>query len=129
MNKVKSTTKYHIQASLDGGPWNDAVTKEFRSLKSAEKYYDRILRECYPTWRGLNILWRIMKRKITIENEIAVFSCPSHGTKRSLLGELIVPSWLSKREKEKFKMRRIPDAEERWQPTSQLPAFPQEPEF
>lgn len=69
------------------------------------------------------MIWRIVKRKVAIENEIVVFSTPSHGKKRTMLGELMIPSWLSKGEKEKLKMRRIPEAEERWQPTSQLPEF------
>ena len=123
MTKTKTTTRYYIQASLGGGAWRDVRSEGYISQKKAEREYDRILRDCYPTWRGLSICWKIVRRKTTVttDTEIVVFATPAHGTKRSLLGEMFVPSWLPEREQKRLKMRRIPDAPEQWQPTSQLP--------
>ena len=123
MTKTKTTTRYYIQASLGGGAWRDVRSEGYISQKKAEREYDRILRDCYPTWRGLSICWKIVKRKTTVttDTEIVVFATPAYGTKRSLLGEMFVPSWLTEREQKRLKMRRIPDAPEQWQPTSQLP--------
>jgi len=123
MTKTKITTRYYIQASLGGGAWCDVCSKGFISQKQAEREYDRILRECYPTWRGLSICWKIVRRQLTTttDTEIVVFSTPAHGTKRSLLGEMFVPSWLPEREKKRVKMRPIPGAPQQCQPTSQLP--------
>ena len=123
MTKTKTTTRYHIQASLGGGAWRDIDEKGFVSLKQAGREYDRLLRDCYPKWRGLSICWKIVRRQMTVttDTEIVVFATPAHGTKRSLLGEMFVPSWLPEREQKRLKMRRIPGAPEQWQPTSQLP--------
>lgn len=123
MTKSKTTIRYHIQGSIDEGPWHDIDSKGFLSMKQAERKYNQILRECYPIWRGLSIFWKIVKRQTTVTSntEIKVFATPSHGKKRTLLGEMLVPCWLSEKEKERLKMRRIPDAPEHWQPTSQLP--------
>lgn len=123
MTKTKTTTRYYIQASLGGGAWRDVRSKGFISQKQAEREYDRILRDCFPTWRGLSICWKIVRRQLTAttDTEIVVFATPAYGTKRSLLGEMFVPSWLPDREQKRLKMRRIPDAPEQWQPTSQLP--------
>jgi uncharacterized protein YndB with AHSA1/START domain len=123
MTKSKTTLRYHIQASLNGGTWYDTDTKGFTSRDKAERVHDRILRDAYPTWRGLSLVWRVVRRKTTVtaDTRIEVFATPSRGKKRSLLGEMFVPSWLPKRQKERLKMRRIPDAPEQWQPTSQLP--------
>jgi hypothetical protein len=127
MSKSTTTIRYHIQASLNGGTWYDTDTNGFLSLDKAERVYDRILRDAYPTWRGLSLVWRVVRRKTTVTTDtgIEVFATPSHGGKRSLLGEMIVPSWLPKRQKERLKMLRIPDAPEQWQPKSQLPIFQQ----
>ena len=127
MNKSITTIRYHIQASLNGGTWYDTDIKGFLSLDKAERVYNRILRDAYPTWRGLSLVWRVVRRKTTVTTDtgIEVFATPSHGGKRSLLGELLVPSWLPKRQKERLKMLRIPDAPEQWQPQSQLPIFQQ----
>jgi len=124
MKKSTTTLRYHIQASLDGGAWHDLrINSGFKSLARAERQYDLILRECFPTWRGLSIAYRIVRRKVTIstEQEVKVFSTPAHGEKRILLCEMFVPDWLPKRDKERLKMRRIPGAPEQYQPTSQLP--------
>lgn len=122
---IKSTTtiRYHIQASLNGGTWYDTDAKGFISRDKAERVYDRILRDAYPTWRGLSLVWRVVRRKTTVTTDttIEVFATPSHGKKRILLAEMFVPSWLPEREKKRLKMRRIPGAAEQWQPTSQLP--------
>ena len=123
MTKSKTTIRYHIQASLEGGAWHDLrINSGFKSLARADRQYDLILRECFPTWRGLSITYRIVRRKITIstDQEVEVFATPAHGKKRILLSEILVPDWLPKRQKERLKMRRIPDAPEQWQPTLQL---------
>jgi hypothetical protein len=124
MKKSTTTLRYHIQASLDGGAWHDlSINSGFKSLARAERQYDLILRECFPTWRGLSIAYRIVRRKVTIstDQEVKVFATPAHGEKRILLSEMFVPDWLPKRDKERLKMRRIPGAPEQYQPTSQLP--------
>jgi hypothetical protein len=123
MTKSTTTIRYHIQASLNGGTWYDTDTKGFLSRDKAERVYDRILRDAYPTWRGLRLVWRVVRRKTTVttDTEIEVFATPSHGEKRILLAEMFVPSWLPDREKKRLKMRRIPGAPEQYQPTSQLP--------
>jgi len=119
---TKTTTRFHIQASLDGGKWFDSDAKGFRSRKQAERKFDKILRGCYPTWRGMRLCWRIVKRKLTVttETEIAVFSTPSHGKKRSLLSELFIPTWLPQRQIAQLKTRPIPDCPHKWQPTAIL---------
>ena len=123
MTKSTTTIRYHIQASINGGAWHDLDSKGFLSPKQAERKYDRILRDCYPTWRGLSICWKIVKRRLTVmtDTEIVIHSTPAHGKKLSRLNELFIPSWLPKREQERLKMREIPGAPEQWQPTSQLP--------
>ena len=124
MKKSTTTLRYHIQASLDGGAWHDLrINSGFKSLDRAERQYDFILRECFPTWRGLPIAYRIVRRKVTIstDQEVKVFATPAQGEKRILLSEMFVPNWLPKRDKERLKMRRIPGAPEQYQPTSQLP--------
>ena len=123
MTKSTTTIRYHIQASINGGAWHDLDSKGFLSQKQAERKYDRILRDCDPTWRGLSICWKIVKRRLTVmtDTEIVIHSTPAHGKKRSLLNELFIPSWLPKREQERLKMREIPYAPEQYQPTSQLP--------
>lgn len=92
-------------------------------MERAERQYDRILRECYPTWRGLPIAYRIVRRRVTTETEqeTKVFATPAHGEKRILLSEMFIPDWLPERDKKRLKMRRIPGAPEQYQPTSQLP--------
>ena len=123
MTKTKTTIRYHIQASLGGGAWHDLDHLVFKSQKQAERKYDQILRDCYPTWRGLSKCWKIVRRQLTVttDTEIVVFATPAYGKKRVLLGEMFVPSWLPEREKKRLKMRPIPGAPEEWQPTSQLP--------
>lgn len=123
---IKSTTtiRYHIQASINGEAWHDLKTNSvFISMERANRQYDRILRYSFPTWRGLTIAYRIVRRKVTIETEqeIKISATPAHGKKRFILSEMFVPEWLPQRDKERLKMRRIPDAHERYQPTSQLP--------
>jgi hypothetical protein len=123
MTKSTTTIRYYIQASLHGGAWHDLlINTGFKSLTSAERRYDLILRECFPTWRGLSIAYRIVRRKVTIstDQEVQIFATPAHGKKRILLSEMFVPEWLPKRDKERLKMRRIPGAPEQYQPTSQL---------
>lgn len=121
MTKSTTTIRHHIQASLNGGTWYDTNVEGFTSRDRAEREHRRILRDAYPTWRGLSLVWRIVRRKTTVttEQEIEVFATASHGKKRSLLGEMFVPSWLPKRQKERMKMLPIPDAAEQWQPTNQ----------
>jgi hypothetical protein len=124
MKKSTTTLRYHIQASLAGGAWHDLhINSGFKSLARAERQYDLILRKCFPTWRGLSIAYRIVRRKVTIstDQEVKVFATPAHGEKRILLCEMFVPDWLPKRDKERLRMRRIPGAPEQYQPTSQLP--------
>jgi hypothetical protein len=123
MKTTKTTILYHIQASLDGGPWYDIDSKGFRSKRVAEINFDGILRDAYPEWRGLRLTWRIVKREtvITTDTEITVFATPSRGTKRPLIAEMFVPTWLPEKVKERLKMRRIPGAPEGYQPQSQLP--------
>lgn len=124
MKKSRTTIRYHIQASLNGGAWHDLkINTGYLSIERAERGYDRILRECYPTWRGLPIAYRIIRRRVTIETEqeTKVFATPAHGKKRILLSEMFVPDWLPERDKKRMKMRRIPGAPEQYQPTSQLP--------
>lgn len=128
MKKSRTTIRYHIQASLNGGAWHDLkINSGFRSKKRAERQYDRILRECFPTWRGLAIAYRIVRRKVTVatDQQVEVFSTPAHGKKRILLCEILVPDWLPEREKKRLKMRPIPGAPEKYQPTSQLPTSSQ----
>ena len=126
-NKRTTTIRYHIQASINGGAWHDIDAKGFKTSKQAEKRFDRILKECFPTWRGLSVNYKIIRRRTTVETdtEIIVFSTPSHGKKRILLAEMFVPSWLPDRVKARLKMRRIPGADEQWQPGSQLPLLNQ----
>jgi len=123
MIKSKTTIRYHVQASLAGGAWRDTNETGFASKKIAEREFDRILQDCFPTWRGLSLCWKIVRRRqtVTTDTEIVVHSTPSHGKKRILLGEMLVPSWLPEREKRRLKMRRIPNAPEEYQPQSQQP--------
>ena len=124
MKKSRTTIRYYIQASLSGGAWHDLkINTGFRSKERAERQFDRILRECFPTWRGLTLAYRIVKRRVTTETEqeVEVFATPAHGEKRILLGEMLVPDWLPKRDQERLKLRPIPGAPEQYQPTSQLP--------
>lgn len=124
MKKSTTTIRYHIQASIEGGAWYDLrINSGFKSMERAERHYDRILCECYRTWRGLPIAYRIVRRKVTIatDQEVKIFATPAHGKKRILLSEMFVPDWLPKRVKERLKMRRIPGAPEQYQPASQLP--------
>lgn len=123
---IKSTTtiRYHIQASINGEAWHDLKSNSvFISMERANRQYDRILRYCFPTWRGLTIEYRIVRRRVTTETkqEIEVSATPAHGKKRFLLSEMFVPEWLPQRDQKRLKMRRIPDAPEQYQPTSQLP--------
>ena len=128
MKKSTTTIRYHIQASLNGGAWHDLkINTGFLSMARAERQYDRILCECFPTWRGLSIAYRIVRRRVTTETEeeTKVFATPAHGEKRILLSEMFVPDWLPERDKKRLKMRRIPGAPEEYQPTSQLPISPE----
>ena len=123
MTKSKTTIRYHIQASLAGGAWRDTNETGFASKKIAEREFDRILQDCFPTWRGLSLCWKVVKRRVTLitDTEEVFFSTPSHGKKRILLSEMLVPSWLPDRQKMRLKMRRIPGAPEEYQPQSQQP--------
>jgi hypothetical protein len=123
MNKSKTTIRYHVQASISGGAWHDVYPEGFALPKQAERKFNLIIRENFPMWRGLTICWKIVRRRqtVTTDTEIVVHSTPSHGKKRILLGEMLVPSWLPEREKRRLKMRRIPGAPEEYQPQSQQP--------
>ena len=128
MKKSRTTIRYHIQASLNGGAWHDLkINTGFLSMARAERQYDRILCECFPTWRGLSIAYRIVRRRVTTETEeeTKVFATPAHGQKRILLSEMFVPDWLPERDKKRLRMRRIPGAPEDYHPTSQLPISPE----
>ena len=125
MKTSNTTIRCYIQASINGGKWHDLTINNggFKSMEQAERRYDRILGDCYPTWRGLTIAYRIVRRTVTVstEEEIKVFATPAHGEKRILLAEMFVPDWLPERDKKRLKMRRIPGAPEQYQPQAQLP--------
>jgi len=114
--KSKTTILYIVQASLNGGKFYDAWIH--KTPDRATKEFDHIVRKACPTWRGLSLTWRIVRRveRLTTEETIHTIASTPQGKNRPLIGELFIPSWLPKRIREKHRNRQIPNAPAWWQP-------------
>jgi hypothetical protein len=108
MKTTKKNTYYVVQGQVDGGTFYDVDA--LKSRAAAEKTMRRILKHCFPKWRGLDLGFRIIRRTetITTESEVLVFTSQPSGKVRSRLAELFVPEWLPGKLKAKLKDRPIP---------------------
>jgi len=108
MTTIKTKIRFVVQGQIDGCTFYDVAVH--KSESAATKTMDRILKHCYPKWRGLDIGIRLIRRveTITAESEIRVFTTTPQGKVRSYLAELFVPSWLPKPIQRKLKEREIP---------------------
>ena len=112
MTEIKTKIEFAVQGQMNGGTHYDIAV--YRSERAAEKLMNRILRQCYPKWRGMDMGVRIVRRLVSvkIESEIRVFTSRPEGKKRMYLAELIVPDWLPRHLREKYKELPIPGKEQ-----------------
>lgn len=119
MKSVKTEITWIVQARLNGAKCYDV--KAFNTPSKALRWFDWVLKRAFPTWRGLTLTYRVIRRKVTIETEeeIIYHDTLSSGKKRILLAEVFVPSWIPKRLFKHYKAIPIPGASKKWQPTQQ----------
>ena len=108
MTTIKTKIRFVVQGQLNGGTFYDIEVH--KSESAAEKTMDRILKNCYPQWRGMDLGIRLVRRVETVkaESEIRIFTSRPEGKTRSYLAELFVPSWLPKPIQRKMKEKPIP---------------------
>lgn len=108
MKKSKTTIKFIVQGQINGKKFYDISAH--KSEKAAKKLMDRIIRDCYPKWRGMDTAIRIVRRveTVSIHEATWIFASTPQGKVRSRLAELFVPEWLPKRVKETYKNKEIP---------------------
>lgn len=111
MTTIKTKIRFVVQGQLNGGTFYDVAVH--KSESAAAKTMDRILKHCYPKWRGMDLGIRLVRRVETVkaESEIRVFTSRPEGKVRSYLAELFVPSWLPKPIQRKMKEKPIPGKE------------------
>lgn len=119
MKTSKTEISWVVQARLNGKKCYDV--QSFNTLKRAISWFDYVLARVFPTWRGLTLSYRVIRRKVTIEteDEIVYHDTLPRGKKRILLGELFVPSWIPKRLFKHYKAMPIPGAGKNWKPENQ----------
>lgn len=108
MKTSKTRTEYVVQARLNGATPYDV--KSFTTARKANSWLDWVTATAFPTWRGLTLSWRIIRRTVTTETETEILchDTLARGKKRILIGELMVPSWLPKRLWNHYKSLPIP---------------------
>lgn len=108
MTTIKTKIRFVVQGQLNGGTFYDVSVHHTPS--NAEKVMDRILKNCYPKWRGMDLGFRLIRRVETVKTdyEIRIFTSAPEGKTRSRLAELFIPDWLPAPIKNRMKMKPIP---------------------
>jgi len=108
MTNIKTRIEFAVQGKLDGGSFYDVSVH--RSEAAAEKVLDRILRQCYPQWRGITMGFRLLRRVVSVktESQVLIFTTTASGKVRSRLAEMFIPTWLPEPMRRKLKERPIP---------------------